>query len=84
MIVFPKTLQYVPVSTTTSPVTQTADVEVNKAFINEVDSPENVLIGSIRKMVPIIIILKKLSTNICAGFSPLAFIVVKFMLPPIA
>jgi hypothetical protein len=38
--------------TTTKPVTQTADVEVNKASMSPGDTPADVDTGSIRRTVP--------------------------------
>ena len=50
--VCPKYDQYVAVSYTTSPVTHTADVAVNKAFPKEVTSPVCDEIGNINNIVP--------------------------------
>ena len=49
---WPKGLQYVPVSTTARPVTQTAEVLVNSAVRNGAPSPATTANGSIRKPAP--------------------------------
>ena len=46
IMVCPKSVKYVAVSTTINPVTQTALVEVNKASTNEI--PPTVAIGAIK------------------------------------
>jgi hypothetical protein len=61
------------VSTTISPVTQTALVDVNNASINEI--PLYVAFGSINNKVPARIIDKKLKIKSCAGFK---YVRVKF------
>jgi hypothetical protein len=65
---FPKIDQYVPVSTTTSPVTQTADVAVNMASKKGVHSPELELKGIDNKNAPNKIMPPKLNTITWAGF----------------
>ena len=49
---WPNSLQYVPVSTTTNPVTHTAEVEVNRAFKNPILSPFWVEIGKFNIIAP--------------------------------
>ena len=65
MIIWPNNEKCVNVSKTTSPVTQVALVEVNKASKKLVHVPALLAIGKQRSNVPIIIILKKLRANIC-------------------
>ena len=48
----PNGLQYVPVSTTTRPVTHTAETAVNSAVTGPVQAPEALEMGSIRTTVP--------------------------------
>ena len=52
---WPKTLKYVPVSTTVSPVTQTAEAAVNNASM-KLTPPVTVAKGSNNKAVPVAII----------------------------
>src|SRR5687767_7061862 len=49
---WPNVDQYEPVSTTTRPVTQTAEVAVKRATLNGGDEPLAVETGSIRSKVP--------------------------------
>ena len=62
----PKTYQYVAVSCTTSPVTHTAEVDVNIASENGVNLPEADEIGSISNRVPNSITAAKAQMIICA------------------
>jgi hypothetical protein len=57
----------VPVSTTTNPVTQVAEVAVNNASMNRGDCPEAVAKGIISSEAPINIIAAKPSTRILGG-----------------
>lgn len=66
-MVFPKLDQYVPVSTTTNPVTQTADVAVKKEVNNPVGLPLAEDIGRDKKMVPITISMPNPITKIWDG-----------------
>jgi hypothetical protein len=59
--------QCVPVSTATSPVTHTAEVEVNSASRNRGESPDSVDAGSMSRPVPIMIASRKPLTTTCAG-----------------
>ena len=59
MTILPKRFQVVAVSTTTRPVTQTADVEVKKAFKNPTLLPDFVARGVVKSRAPIIITAKK-------------------------
>ena len=52
IIIWPKAVKYVPVSTTVRPVTAVADVIVNRASINLIPLPPAVAAGSINKIVP--------------------------------
>src|SRR5699024_8708252 len=63
----PKVDQWVGVSTTTSPVKQTAEVEVNKAVTRSVDLPGAVAAGRSSRTVPIAITAAKANTTIRAG-----------------
>ena len=65
--IWPNGLQYVPVSTTTRPVTQTADVAVNSAVTGWVQVPAADEIGSVRTAVPIAIITMNPSASTTAG-----------------
>ena len=56
-----------PVSTTTSPVTHVADVEVNKAFKKERPFPSSVAIGRVNKNAPIRMTIAKPNTRIFGG-----------------
>jgi len=67
--VFPKIVNEVPVSSTTSPVTQVAEVEVNNASINSTEFPLVLEMGNISSKAPIRIIDAKPSTSICGGES---------------
>ena len=57
-----------PVSTTTNPVTHTAEVDVNSAFTRPTLSPLLDDKGKLSKTAPIIITLKNPNTKTCAGF----------------
>jgi len=59
----PKVVKYVPVSTTTRPVTQTADVAVKRASTNESDSTPALAAGNINNTAPIKIKAKKVSAT---------------------
>ena len=60
MIILPKTLHAVAVVTVTRPVTQTAEVAVNRQSRNETDEAESAWEkGSFNKTVPINMIVKK-------------------------
>ena len=61
----PKSVQWVKVSATTSPVTQVALAAVNSAVIKEVCSPDFVAQGSSNSNVPIKIMIKKPIAIIC-------------------
>ena len=74
MITCPKTVKVLLVSTTMSPVTQIALVDVNSAFINVI--PSVVDIGNNSNKVPTTTRHRKLKTNNLAG---LAFIYLKNM-----
>ena len=63
----PNGLQWVAVSTTTSPVTHTADVAVNRAVIGSVQVPAVEAIGSIRIPVPIAIRTRNPSARTTSG-----------------
>ena len=58
-------VQYVPVSTTTRPVTQTADVAVNIEFKKPILSLFIDAIGKLRSIPPIKITIAKPMTIIC-------------------
>lgn len=66
-----------PVSTTIRPVTQTAEVAVNKASIVGIHPEAVVENGKERRIVPIIITLKKLNAIILGAFifAPFSFII---------
>jgi len=55
----PNIVNVFAVSTTTSPVTQVADVEVNKAFKNERPFPSTVAMGRVDNNAPIRITVAK-------------------------
>ena len=63
----PNLVNVVPVSTTTSPVTHVAEVEVNKAFRKERPFPSSVEIGRVNKYEPISIKAAKPITRIFGG-----------------
>lgn len=63
----PKPLQYVPVSTTTRPVTQTAEVEVKSAVTKSAEEPFSLATGSISRTVPSRITVPKAVTTVRAG-----------------
>lgn len=67
--VFPKVDQWVAVSTMVNPVTQTADVAVNKALIIPILCLLLLAIGRFKSVVPITIIIKNPITNICGGLN---------------
>ena len=69
MTTCPNGLQNVGVSTTVSPVTQTAEVAVNSASTNDGDSPAAVEIGSISSAVPTSTAEPKPTTTACSGCS---------------
>ncbi|MNS63965.1 hypothetical protein D3C72_970750 [compost metagenome] len=69
MTTWPNLVKSMPVSLTTSPVTQVADVDVNSALMNSSGFPLVFEIGSIRSTVPSIIIAAKPSTRIWGGDS---------------
>jgi hypothetical protein len=58
-----------PTSTTDNPVTQTADVEVNKAVTRSVHVPALEEIGNINRNVPIEITAKNPKQIVLAGFT---------------
>jgi hypothetical protein len=67
MTICPNKDQWVPVSTTTSPVTHVAEVAVKIAVtgsVNLLDALEN---GNIRRIAPVIITAIKLKTTSCTG-----------------
>jgi hypothetical protein len=66
MILLPRTVNRVAVSTTVSPVTQMALVDVKRASTNEIGTV--VAFGSSNKAAPNNMINAKLNTNNCAGF----------------
>ena len=68
MISFPQKLNAVAVSTTMRPVTQTAEVEVKRAFMMESPFPVLVAKGSMSRMVPTTITAKKLKRMVFAGY----------------
>ena len=78
---WPKTLQWVPVSTTTNPVTQVADVAVNNASKKLIVSPYFDAIRKQRSIVNNNTTIKKLDTIILGGesFIWLLFLVSKVM-----
>ena len=63
IIICPKCVNFVPVSTTVKPVTHVAEVAVNSESINDRRLPFTAW-GSISKTVPTNIIVKKLKTKI--------------------
>lgn len=60
--------QYVPVSTTTRPVTQTAEVAVKSAEIKFVLCPVADENGKVSKKAPVKMVNEKPKTKICVGF----------------
>jgi len=62
----------VPVSTTTSPVTHTADVEVNKASKKPTLLPSLADIGNVNKTAPVSISKAKPTAKIWVGFNLLS------------
>jgi hypothetical protein len=71
MTTLPKKLQVEAVLTTTSPVTQVADVDVNNAVVRGTEVLATVEIGSLSKTAPIIIIVRKPNTRLLAGLNVL-------------
>ncbi|MGZ0788063.1 hypothetical protein ACXM5X_34600, partial [Pseudomonas saponiphila] len=65
MTICPKGVKTVPVSTTTSPVTVTAEVAVNRLCSQVID--DSVAIGSLSKQVPKMINNAKLTLRIMGG-----------------
>ncbi len=63
----PNPLQYVPVSTTTRPVTHTAEVEVNRAVTNPVAPPSSEDTGSMSRNAPSRITAPKAMARVRAG-----------------
>ncbi len=63
----PNPLQYVPVSTTTRPGTQAADVEVNRAVTKPVAPPSSEAAGSVSSTVPRRMTAAKAMTTVRAG-----------------
>jgi len=68
----PKSEKYVPVSRTTSPVTQVAEFDVKYASRKLVVVPVDDDIGRLRRMPPVNIIRKKLITISVLGFNFMA------------
>ena len=71
---WPKKDQWVPVSTITRPVTHEALVDVKRAGIKPVTSPDAEETGSIKSNVPIIMTRKKPRAIVCTDVSCLRFI----------
>ena len=61
---WPNKEKSLPVSKTMSPVTQVADVAVNRASNQEISRPSTEAIGKFSKKAPIIMINKKPATKI--------------------
>ncbi|WP_208296917.1 hypothetical protein, partial [Massilia sp. CCM 8734] len=59
--------QYVPVSTTASPVTHTAETEVKSAVRKGADPGASRAKGIIRSKVPMMIVVRKASATMRAG-----------------
>jgi hypothetical protein len=68
----------VPVSTTTRPVTQTAEVDVNNAFKKPTLCLSCVATGSVSKHPPKSIIPRNPSANICTGCILRKFLIALF------
>lgn len=68
MINFPKNEKAVPVSKTINPVTQVAEVEVNKASRTPMECPVEEEMGKARKVVPRSMIRAKLIKITFAGW----------------
>jgi hypothetical protein len=68
---FPTIVKYVAVSTTMSPVTQMAEVEVKRASTKEI-RPETVQTGSMRSRAPKKMAAAKLIANTWAGWNSLS------------
>ena len=60
----PARLQCVAVSTTTRPTVPVADVAVNSASGNDVNSPDSLENGSVSRTVPIATIIKNPATSV--------------------
>jgi hypothetical protein len=73
MTILPKRLKAVAVSTTMSPVTQTAEVAVNQASIKERLFPSADAKGSVNSRVPRIMITWKLARIDKAGLDEIRF-----------
>jgi len=74
MTTCPKVENAVPISKTVSPVTQVAEVAVNKAFRKGILTPFTEDIGKDKRKVPSVMIRKKPMTKILAGVSILLVI----------
>jgi hypothetical protein len=72
MTICPNVVKYVPVSTTTSPVTHVAEVAVKSASINGSGSPLADAIGSDNNTAPSKMINAKPETRIRGGFKNFA------------
>lgn len=68
MIAWPKPLQYVPVATTTRPVTPTAKVTMKSAVSGGAHAPRAFAIGSARATAPTTISAANSETKTAAGF----------------
>ena len=68
IIHWPNMLQCRPVSTTERPVTQVADVAVNRQVRKSVGVPAAEETGSVRIDAPVRITARNISTMICGGF----------------
>jgi hypothetical protein len=78
IIVFPKTVKPCGVLLTISPVTQVAEVAVNRASTKEMGFVLGVETGSISRAVPVRIVKAKLKTRATAGLFPKEKIISKF------
>lgn len=67
MTTLPKRVQWVPVSTTASPVTQTAEVAVKSALTKPTLAPSTDEIGRLSSNAPMKITAANPKTNTCAG-----------------
>ena len=70
MTICPNRVKYVPVSTTTSPVTQEALVAVNNALKNDKDEPSLLAIGSVNSNAPDSIMNTKPNGSTLIGLIP--------------
>jgi len=68
----PRPLQYTGVSTTASPVTQVADVAVNRAVMGGAPPPPREAAGIMSSSVPMVIVAAKVTTMYWAGCRSLA------------